>query len=175
MKNYLRLLTAALLVMSATIGGNAFAQETAQAQEEETFTESHIEAARNVVAITEVLNTFDTILPVLAEQTTNIFVQANPTRAEEIIEVTNNVALSLAGKRSELNLKIYQIWARRFTEQELKQLAEFYKTPLGAKLTKSGPTMSALTIGTAREWQDALSIEMVTLVREELDKRIAAQ
>jgi len=141
---------------------------------EDEFTESHLNAAREVVAVTDSLSTFDDILPLLAEQTRTLFIQSDPSRTQEVIDVTNDVALQLAAKRGDLNGIIYEVWARRFTEEELRELAVFYQSPLGAKLTKNGPTITALSIGAARQWQDAISTEMVSLVREELDKRAAA-
>ncbi|MBO6509771.1 MAG: DUF2059 domain-containing protein [Roseibium sp.] len=149
-----------------------FLSATASAQD---ISPSHLEAAKKVAAATKVLEPFDDILPILAEQTRTAFIQADPTRAEEIIEVTQNVALQLAAKRSELNDQVYQLWAAGFTEAELNQLAEFYNTELGQKLTNTIPQITATSVGAAREWQDKISTEMVTLVQEELAKGNTAQ
>ena len=59
--------------------------------------------------------------------------------------------------------------------EELNQLAEFYKSPLGQKYSKVEPELRALSIGAAKQWGDAISTEMVTLVREELNKRQAPE
>lgn len=166
LKSLIPLGSAFAAVMMATSHMPAFAQDE--------FTESHLNAARDVVTETKALATFDDILPLLAEQTRTLFIQADPSRTQEVIDVSTEVALSLAAKRKELNKTIYEVWARRFTEEELVQLADFYKTPLGKKLTENGPTLTALSIGAARQWQDAISTEMVSLVREELDKRAAS-
>ncbi|MBD8892820.1 DUF2059 domain-containing protein [Roseibium litorale] len=160
---------------SAAFGAVMFALAAAPvyAQDGE-FTESHLAAAKEVVTATKALSSFDDILPLLAEQTRTLFVQSDPARTQEIVDVTSEVALKLAAKRAELNKTIYEIWARRFTEDELKQLVEFYNSPLGSKLTDNGPTITALAIGAARQWQDQISSELVAMVREELDKRAAA-
>ncbi len=142
----------------------------AKAQE---FSESHMEAARQVVAATKGLSSFDDILPLLAEQTRTLFIQSDPARTQEVVDVSTEVALKLASRRAELNRMIYEVWARRFSEEELLKLAEFYNTPLGEKLAENGPTITALAIGAARQWQDMISTEMVAMVREELDKRAA--
>lgn len=139
--------------------------------QEQTFSESHIAAARNVVEATNAMSSFDDILPVLAEQTRTLFIQADPSRTQEISDVTSEMALKLAPRRADLNRTIYEIWCRRFSEEELNQLADFYHSPLGSKLAKNGPTITALAIGAAREWQNKLSTELVAMVREELDKR----
>lgn len=137
---------------------------------QDAISESHLAAAKKVAAATKVLEPFDDILPILAEQTRTAFIQADPTRAEEIIEVTQDVAIKLAAKRSELNNQVYELWAKGFTEAELNELAVFYNTELGQKLTGSIPQITATSVGAAREWQDKISTEMVTLVQEELAK-----
>lgn len=141
--------------------------------QEKKFSESHIAAARELVLATKALDTFDDILPMLAEQTKTIFIQADPFRSDEVTSVTNDVALKMAAKRSELNQAVYENWAALFTEDELKQLAAFYKTPLGQKLAAEGPKVTVMSIGAARQWQDKISTEMVGLVKEELAKNDA--
>ena len=156
-------------VMTATslFAGAAFAQDG--------ISESHLAAAKRVAEVTKVLEPFDDILPILAEQTRTAFIQAEPTRAEEIIEITQEVALQLAPTRSELNKLVYQAWASNFTEEELNDLAVFYTTDLGQKLTSTLPVVTQLSVGAAREWQDKLSTDMVTMVQQELQKRNQAE
>lgn len=159
------LAVAAFLAMTL-FSGHGIAQDE--------FSESHMAAAKEVVLSTKGLENFDNILPILAEQTRTLFIQSDPARTQEIDEVTTEIAISMAPQRSDLNRTVYEIWARRFSEEELKQLADFYKSPLGKKLADNGPTITALAIGAARQWQDKLATEMVSLVREELDKRTEA-
>jgi hypothetical protein len=142
----------------------------AHAQEDE-LTESHLAAAKKVAVATRILEPFNDILPLLAEQARTAFIQSDPARAEEIIEVTQDVAIKLAAKRSELNDQVYRVWAHSFTEDELNQLADFYNTELGEKLTKTVPSITQFSISVAREWQDKISTEMVTMVQEELARR----
>jgi len=160
-------------VLGAALMAAGFATNAATAQD--TISESHLAAAKKVAAATKVLEPFDDILPILAEQTRTAFIQSDPTRAEEIIEVTQEVALTLAPQRTELNSLVYNAWAESFTELELNQLADFYNTDLGQKLTQSIPTITQYSVGAAREWQDKISTEMVTMVQEELAKRNEAQ
>lgn len=137
--------------------------------------ESHLAAAKKVTIATRMLEPFDDILPLLAEQTRTAFIQAQPTRAEDVIDVTQKIALQLAPKRALLNERVYTLWAESFTEEELNQLAEFYSTDLGQKLTRSIPVVTSKSVASAREWQDALSTEMVTLVQQELERIDSAQ
>ncbi|QDG78103.1 DUF2059 domain-containing protein [Labrenzia sp. PHM005] len=151
----------AMMTLGA-ISGNAVAQDS--------FSDSHIEAAKAVAIETKVLEPFDAILFVMSEQTLSAFTQNDPTRAEEIAEVVQNVALQLAPRRAELNQEIYRVWAGAFTEEELVQLAEFYRTPLGSKLRDSIAEITGKSVNASREWQDRLSVDMVAMVQEELTK-----
>jgi len=166
----------ATLVATGVFSAGAIAQETgaaAEAPAKPNFSESHLAAAKKVAVTTKSLEPFDEILPLMVEQSRTAFIQANPTQAEEIFEVTQEIALKLAPKRAELNQAIYQAWAQLFNEEELNQLAEFYSTELGQKLTQNIPKISAYSIRVSREWQDKLSTEMVTMIQEELKRRNA--
>lgn len=160
-------------VIGAVFTATAFFTSASIAQDE--IAESHLAAAKRVAEVTKVLEPFDDILPILAEQTRTAFIQAEPARAEEIIEVTQEVALQLAPTRVDLNSLVYQAWAKNFTEDELNELAVFYQTDLGQKLTSTLPVVTQLSVGAAREWQDKLSTDMVTMVQQELQKRNQAQ
>lgn len=144
---------------------------TSGAKAQDTFSESHLEAAKRVTAVTRVMEPFDNILPLLAEQTKTAFIQSDPPRAEEIIEITQDVAIKLAARRKELNEKVYAAWAENFTEEELIKLAEFYSTDLGQKLTNKIPVVTQMSLNASREWQDSISVDIVTLVQAELTKR----
>jgi hypothetical protein len=160
-------------VLGAAMMAAGFLTTSVTAQD--AISESHLEAAKRVAAATRLLEPFDDILPILAEQTRTAFIQSDPTRAEEIIEVTQDIALKLASRRGELNNLVYKAWADSFSEEELNRLAEFYSTDLGQKLTRSIPVITQYSVGAAREWQDKISTEMVTMVQEELAKRNEAQ
>lgn len=142
---------------------------------QESFTDEHIAAARDTVSSANAIRAFDDVLPLMADRTRTLFIQNNPANTAMIDEVVNETALGLAERRPELNRVVYEVWARRFTVEELKELAAFYKTPLGQKYSKVEPELRALSIGAAKQWGDAISTEMVTLVRDELTKRLAAQ
>ncbi|WP_297586752.1 DUF2059 domain-containing protein [Roseibium sp.] len=158
-------------VLGAAIITAGFLTTASMAQD--SISESHLAAAKKVAAATKVLEPFDDILPILAEQTRTAFIQSDPTRAEEIIEVTQGVALQLAPRRAELNDLVYNAWYQSFSEAELTELAEFYNTELGQKLTNTIPAITQYSVGAAREWQDKISTQMVTMVQEELAKKNA--
>lgn len=135
------------------------------------FTKEHIAAARAAIESSNSIRAYDEILPVIADKTRTLFIRSNPALTKEIDEVTNAVALDMVALRPELDRTVMGVWALRFTETELNEIAAFYNSEVGAKLAKLRPDMNALSIGAAKQWGDQLSTLMVTRVREELNKR----
>lgn len=158
----------AIALSAAFLATGVFAQEK---KAPEPISESHLQAAKDAVIAAKVLGTYDNFLPLIAEQTRTLFVRSNPSAGAEIDEVVNETALKLVEKRPELNQIIYEVWARRFSEEELKEIAAFYNSPVGQKFSELGAELTALSIGAGRQWSDKISAEMVSIVREELKTR----
>ena len=60
--------------------------------------------------------------------------QTNLNYQKDLNEVAVIVAQKLAGREKEIGEGMAKIYANEFTEQELKDLVTFYKSPLGQKL-----------------------------------------
>ncbi len=163
------------LAAGALAPAGAFAQTnppaTAPADQQPQFTPEQLALAQKAIDASKSVAGFDDILPGVAEQTKALFVRSNPLLASDIDEVTDKVALSLAPQRRELDRVLEEVWARRFTQEELQQIIDFYQSPVGKKLASLSPELVALSIGAAKQWQDKIATEMVTQVRIEMDKR----
>ena len=64
--------------------------------------EDQIKAARATIAALGVTNSFDNILPNLAERLKNTLIQASPNHQELITATVDDKALSLAGRRADV-------------------------------------------------------------------------
>ncbi|MBA5779359.1 DUF2059 domain-containing protein [Stappia sp. F7233] len=158
----------AVALSAAVLATGAFAQEQ---KKPEPVSETHLQAAKEAVLAAKVLTPYDNFLPLIAEQTRTLFVRSNPSAGAEIDEVVNEVALNMVEKRPELNQIVYEVWARRFSEEELKEIAAFYNSPVGQKFSDLGGELTALSVGAGKQWSDRISAEMVSIVRDELKKR----
>jgi len=156
-------LAALCAVALATVAAPAAAQTNrpAEGQEEETFSESHLKAAARVIDLVGGDVTFDDILPRVATQTRNVLTRTNPALTREIEEAVNDVAIAMVPRRISLARDLQKIWARRFSEEELEGLAEFFSGPLGTKYVEMFPIISALSLGAAKQWEQRLSADMV--------------
>ncbi|MEM8665116.1 MAG: DUF2059 domain-containing protein, partial [Pseudomonadota bacterium] len=63
------------------------------------------------------------------------------------------------------------VWARRFTEEELNELIQFFQSPVGEKFGDLTPSISALTIGAARQWEAQLASDMLNETRNRLREK----
>ncbi|WP_310622145.1 DUF2059 domain-containing protein [Flexibacterium corallicola] len=135
---------------------------------QETIAPSHLQAAKTAIKATKSTDGFDNILPDIAERTRTLFIRNNPSLGVEIDTVVTDVAMQLVSRRAELDKVIAEVWARRFSEEELSQITAFYRTEAGSKLADLTKELSALSIGAAKQWSDAISTEMVTLARKEI-------
>ncbi len=141
--------------------------------QDNSISESHIEAAKAAVRATKSIENFDNILPDVAERTRTLFIRSNPAMSAEIDIAVNEAAVELIPRRQELDRVIYEVWARRFSEDQLTQIATFYNSDTGKRLADLSGTLSALTIGAAKQWSDAISTDMVAIARKKLAEMAA--
>ena len=137
----------------------------------EEYTESHLAAARDTIAAAHASEQFNQILIVLADQTKALFLRSDPSAVKDVTEVVNAVALDLAKRRPELDRELEKVWAARFSEDELKQIAAFYRSPVGQKFGQNMALIIQDSMRSANIWRDALSTEILTKSRDELNKR----
>ena len=99
---------------------------------------SHRTAAENLLIVMEV----DKSLPPLAEQVLENQLQQNPQLAphREILQKFFNRYLNWASVREDT----ITAYTHEFTEPELKQLTEFYATPVGKKASEKMPQLAFL-------------------------------
>jgi len=153
-------------VLAAMLTGAA-----AMAQEATPLSKEHMAAAKRTVLATKSSERFDLLLPQLAERTRGLFIQSNPAITKDITEAVDVAALQVISQRIDLDVTIRELWARRYSIEELNQITAFYESPIGQKLANQAVTINILSSAAARKWNDALSAEIVTLVRKELEKR----
>jgi len=133
-------------------------------------TKEQLAAARAAIEASHVADGFDNVLLGVAQQAKSNFIRSNPSFSSQIEAATNKVAVDLAGERVELDHKIQQIWAAKFTIPELQEITRFYTSPVGQKLSRETSSMVANSMQAVQIYQQKLSEDMATKVREELKK-----
>ena len=110
-------------------------------------------------------------VPNLVEQAKNGLIQNNLNYQKDLGEVAIIVAKNLAGREKEIGDGMAQIYANEFTEQELKDLVTFYKSPLGTKLLVTEPRAIQFSMSYMNQWAQQFAATIDLEFRNEMKKR----
>jgi hypothetical protein len=97
--------------------------------------------------------------------------QINPNLGKDINEVELIVRKEGAARKEELHKEIALGYASAFTEQELKDMIAFYKTPLGKKIIEQEPKAGDQSTKRAQVWIDKYAENVIAKMRAEMRKR----
>jgi hypothetical protein len=97
--------------------------------------------------------------------------QTNLNYQKDLNEVAVIVAQKLAGKEKEIGDGMAAVYAADFTEQELKDLVTFYKSPLGQKLLSAEPRAIQQSMGFMNQWAQQFAETVNGEFRGEMRKR----
>ena len=128
-------------------------------------------AAKEILAMKNASAMYASAVPNLVEQTKNVLLQSNLNYQKDLNEVAVIVAKNLAGREKEIGEGMAQVYANEFTEQELKDLVTFYKSPLGQKLLASEPRAIQFSMSYMNQWAQTFAETINGQFRAELKKR----
>jgi len=130
-----------------------------------------IAAAKEIITITGATSLFTPLIPGVIEQAKILFLQQDPALNTDLSAVATQLRAQLAPRLSEITDHVARLYASNFTEQELKDLLAFYKSPLGIKLVKDQPVIADESLRFAQDWANKLSEEVVGMMRTEMKKK----
>ena len=128
-------------------------------------------AAKEILAMKNASAMYASAVPNLVEQTKNVLLQSNLNYQKDLNEVAVIVAKNLAGREKEIGEGMAQVYANEFTEQELKDLVTFYKSPLGAKLLAVEPRAIQFSMSYMNQWAQVFAQTVNEQFRAEMKKR----
>lgn len=129
---------------------------------------SQLAAAIDAIQAANISQGFDSLLPRLAAQVEDSLIRARPDLHTQITETVEAAALKLADRKNDLNNDIARVWAKAYSEQELKTLAAFFRSPAGQKYLTQGPQLTKDTFAAAKQWSDRVGSELLDKSREAL-------
>jgi uncharacterized protein len=127
--------------------------------------------ARQVITIKGANSMTDPLVRGVIESVKNSLVPTNPNLMRELNDVATALHKELDGRSSEVLDQMAQAYAARFTEQDLKDLLVFYKTPLGQKFIKEEPIALEDGLKRAQQWAEAFADTVMTRMRSEMQKK----
>ncbi len=155
-----------VLFIAALAGASPMAAQAQQPSPAAIAAAREVIIAKGATAMTQPL-----VLGVI-ESAKNTFVPTNPNLTRELNEVATALHKELDAKsNNEVVDQMARAYAARFTEQELKDLLVFYKTPLGQKMVKEEPLAIEDGLKSAQRWADAFSETVMARIRNEMQKK----
>ena len=172
MKSLFRILSAAGLMLGLSLAAvPALAQQPPAPPVTKPASPGAIAAAKEILAMKNASQMYQNAVPNIVAQTKDSLLQANLNYQKDLNEVAVIVAQTLAGKEKEIGEGMAQVYASEFTEQELKDLVTFYKSPLGQKLLANEPKAIQLSMSYMNQWAQNFAETVNAQFRAEMRKR----
>jgi len=127
--------------------------------------------ARELITITGATALFSPLIAGVVEQAKVLFLQQDPSLGKDLNDISGKIRTDLQPRFTELTDEVARLYATNFTEQELKEVLAFYKTPSGKKLLNEQPKIVDSSMKFAQDWANKLSDQVIAKMREELKKR----
>jgi len=130
-----------------------------------------IAAARELVELKGGSAMFDPVIISMVEQTKNALLQTNPQLANDLNAVATQLRSEFGPRRDELMAQAAKLYAGRFTEQEIKDMVTFYKSPLGKKMIVQEPQVLDETFNYVQQWAPSVGEQVMNRFRAEMKKK----
>jgi len=151
---------AAVLLALATPG---YAQKKPSAAE--------IDMAREIIVLKGAANIFDPLIPGVIEQSKNTLLAQNPALQKDLNDISAVMRTEYAPRIKPVLTQVATAYAEFFTDQELKDLLAFYKSPVGKKATRQEPLAIERGMTYAQDWALKMRDEVMARMQVELKKK----
>jgi len=153
---------------AALLGLALVAAAAAQAQQP---SPAALASARELMELKGVKSLVEPVVSGVIQQTTGTILQTNPGLTKDLQEVSTQLRNEYQPRVGEMTNEIVQLYAQRFSEQELKDAIAFYKSPAGKKMLAEEPRILDATYARLQQWAMQFQGEVMNRVRAEMKKR----
>jgi uncharacterized protein len=167
MKSVLKMLPVAGLALGLAFGAVPAAAQQPAAK----ASPAAIAAAKEILTMKNANAMYANAVPGMVEKVKAALIGQNLNYQKDLNEVAPIVAQQLAGREKEIGDGMAQVYAGQFTEQELKDLVTFYKSPLGQKLIIAEPRAIDQSMVFMNSWAQNFSETVASAFRAEMKKR----
>jgi hypothetical protein len=127
--------------------------------------------ATQLLELKGAIGAFDMAIEGVIQNHKGILLQINPNLGKDVNEAEKLVRAEAAARRQELHNELAIGYATVFTEQDLKDITTFYKTPLGKKMIEAEPKAGEESAKRAQVWIDKYADSVMSKMRAEMKKR----
>jgi uncharacterized protein len=128
-------------------------------------------AARDLLDATNTDAQFTTIIPLMFKQMRESLPAQGPQQQAEVGKVFDEIEKQFLARRSEIVDQIAVLYASKFSADEMKALADFYRSPVGQKFIAAVPELAADAMRMGNVWGQKIGREAEEKIREEFKKR----
>jgi uncharacterized protein len=153
---------AAVLLACNLLAGPVHAQQV---------TPAALAAAKELLELKGAAQMFDPVMTGVIEQTKGALLQTNPQLSKDLTDVGKQLGTEFAPRRAEIINEAAKYYAARFTEQELKDVVTFYKSPSGKKMLAQEPLVLDDTFAFVQQWQGRIGEDVMNRFRAEMKKK----
>jgi hypothetical protein len=131
---------------------------------------SHLAVAREVVVLSGMTRTFDVIPPEMNEQIKKNAV-TRPDLTKDLDQVIESLKPEMELQKQKMVNVAARVYASRMSEVDLKEVAAFFKSPVGKKYVELQPQILDSMVVEIQDWTKQLAEYVMVRVRAEMSKR----
>jgi len=149
----------------------ALAAVVSSAQAQQQPSANAIALAKEIIALKGGNTIYEPVVPQIIDRARTIFLQSNPTLSAPLNEVAAQLRAELTPRVVDLINDGAKLYASRFTEQELKDILAFYKSPIGRKVVAQEPGILDESADNVETWANKFADEVIKKFRAEMRKK----
>jgi uncharacterized protein len=130
-----------------------------------------VAAAKELVSTMRLTDQFTMMLPVIVKNLKPAILQGRPEIEKDFDAVTTVLLEGMTPRLNEMTDQIAGLYGRTFTVSELRQLTEFYRTPVGQKFLDKTPVLAQQSMTIGQNFGRTIAGELQGKIMEELRKR----
>jgi uncharacterized protein len=117
------------------------------------------------------IDAFDPAIEGVVVHHRGVFLQINPNLTRDIDATVQAMRSDAAARRQELHEEIARGYASVYSEQDLKDMLDFFKTPLGKRIIDGEPKAGEAVSKRAEAWVEKYAEDLMGKMRAEMRKR----
>ncbi len=135
------------------------------------ITPSHLAAARELLQLNGIANSFAASIPQFFDQVGTTLTQTRPELASDLSKVFVQLKPEFDKKADDLTDKAAHLYATLLSEQDLNAIDTFFKSDAGKKYVQTQPNFMKDVVVIMESWREQISTDMMTRVRVEMQKK----
>jgi hypothetical protein len=130
-----------------------------------------IAMAKEIITVKNSAGSFNAVLPRVVERIKGMLLQTNPMLSKDLNDVSAKLQKDYSKAAGEPLTEAAKVYASKFTEQELRTILTFYKSPVGKKMIEQEPLAFQESVRNVDTWSEKLSEDILIKFRNEMRKK----